>query len=65
MGLIEGGGGPQGGVRLFGGSQNFAGPVLRHFKCIIGTLSSSPVDWHPFGANWIEGGVCVHGTSQD
>eukprot|EP00983_Pelagomonas_calceolata_P058611 1145566-Pelagomonas_calceolata.AAC.1 len=26
----------------------------------IGFLSSRPVDWHLFGANWMKGGFCVH-----
>jgi len=46
--------------RRGGGLQLFSGPFPRYFKYIIGILSSSPVDWHPFWANWVKGGVCRH-----
>ena len=36
--------------------QKFTGPLLRNFKFISGIFSSSPVDWHPFKANWVKGG---------
>ena len=46
-----------------GGSRDFwtpppkiTGSLLRNYKYIIGILSSSPVDWHPFRANWVKGG---------
>ena len=52
MGPIRGGGGvgvPRGGSELFGGGlQKLTGPLLRNFKYIVGILSSSPVDSHPF-----------------
>jgi hypothetical protein len=52
MGPIRGGGGvgvPRGGSELFGGGlQKLTGPLLGNFKYIIGILSSSPVNWHPF-----------------
>ena len=52
---------PRGGSELFwGGLQDFSGPLLRNFKYIVGILSSSPVDSHPFWANWVKGGVCGH-----
>jgi len=34
-------------------------------KYIIGILSSSPVDWHPFCANRIIWGGCVHAHKSD
>jgi len=39
-----------------GRSKNF----LRNFKYIRGILISLPIDWHPFWANWVKGGVCGH-----
>ena len=58
----EGGGvGPPGGVQVLGGgSPKSPGPFLRNFKYIVGILSSSPVDLHPFRAIWVKGGVCGH-----
>jgi len=48
MGPI-GGGGVRGGSEFFGPPlEKFTGPLLRNLKYIIGILSSSPVDWHPF-----------------
>ena len=53
-------GGSGGGPSFFGPPlQNFTGPLLRNIKYISGILSSSPVDWHPFRANWIKGGGSV------
>jgi len=50
-----------GGPEFFGPPlQKFTGSLLRKFKYIIGILSSKPVDWHPFWAYWIKGGVCGH-----
>jgi hypothetical protein len=46
MGPIRDKGG--GGSELFWGGPKHFWPLLRHFNCIIGILSSSPVDWHPF-----------------
>jgi len=49
MGPIGGGGGGRGGPEFFGPPlQKFTGSLLRKFKYIIGILSSTPVDWHPF-----------------
>jgi len=55
------GGGWSGGVQSYldPPSKNL-GSLLRNFKYIIGILSSSPVDWDPFWANWVKGGVCGH-----
>ena len=39
---------------------NILGHSLRNFKYTIGILNLSPVDWHPFWANWVKGGVCGH-----
>ena len=52
-----------------GGLQFFSGAFSRNLKHIVGILSSSPVDWHPFGANWVRGGGCgtcpkVRGTDR-
>ena len=55
MGPI-GGRGSGGGSEFFGPPlQKFTGPLLRNFKYIIGIFGSSPVNWHPFGANWVVG----------
>ena len=35
-------------IFFWGGLQFFSGPLPRNFKHIIGSLSSIPVDWHPF-----------------
>ena len=57
MGQI-GGGGVWGVSEFFGPPlQKFSGPLPRNFKYIVGILSSSPVDWHPFWANWSGGGL--------
>jgi len=40
--------------------QNSTWPLLRNTKFIVGILSSSPVDWHPFWENWVKGRVCGH-----
>ena len=40
--------------------QKFTGPLLQNYGNISGILSSSPVGWHPFEANWVKGGVCGH-----
>jgi len=40
--------------------QNFVGPLSRNYKDISGIFSLSPVDWHPFCASWVKGGVCVY-----
>ena len=45
---------------LGGDLQFYSGPLPRMFKHIIGILSSSPVDCHPFRANWEKRGVCGH-----
>jgi hypothetical protein len=47
MGPIGGEGG-LGGGQSFSDPQKFTGPLLRNCKHIIGILSSSPVDRHPF-----------------
>ena len=39
---------------------NILGHSLRNFKYTIGILNLSPVDWHPFWANWVKGVVCGH-----
>eukprot|EP00983_Pelagomonas_calceolata_P020424 644173-Pelagomonas_calceolata.AAC.2 len=55
-------GGRRGGGDFWGPPlQNFSRPVLHDCKHIIGFLSSSPVDWHPFAANWAKGRGCLHG----
>ena len=59
-----GGGGGLGGSRVTP-LQSFTGSLLRNFKYIIGIISSSPVDWHPFGATWVKGGVCGHVQKSD
>jgi hypothetical protein len=48
--IREGGGGgvPRYGYNFGGGSPVFSGPLPRNSKHIIGILSSSPVNWHPF-----------------
>jgi hypothetical protein len=57
MSRIGGGWVGPGGSKFFGPFlQKFTGSLLRNFKYIIGILSSSPVDWHPFWANWVKGG---------
>eukprot|EP00983_Pelagomonas_calceolata_P052004 1142655-Pelagomonas_calceolata.AAC.1 len=65
MSPIRGGGGQWvvGGGSTFLGPplQNFSGSLLQDFKYIIGFLSSRTVDWHPLSANWVKGGVWVHG----
>jgi len=51
MDPIRGGGGGSPDVVIVfsgGGLQFFSGPLPRKFKHIIGILSLSPVDWHPF-----------------
>ena len=49
-----------GGSEFFGPPlQNFPGPLFGIIN-ISEILSSSPVNWHPFCANWVKGGVCVH-----
>ena len=49
MSRIGGGWVGPGGSKFFGPFlQKFTGSLLRNFKYIIGILSSSPVDWHPF-----------------
>ena len=57
-----------GGASFFGGVsgglQKFSGPLLRNFKYIVGILSSSPVDSHPFWANWVKGGSVDMSKSQ-
>ena len=62
MGPIGGGEGGEG-----GGAQSFLDPpsknlrsLLRNFKYIIWIPSSSSVDWDPFWAIWVKGGVCGH-----
>jgi len=47
-GPIRGGGGGGGSEFFRGGLQKFTGPFLGNLKYIIGMLSSSPVNWHPF-----------------
>jgi len=47
-------------VFFWGGLQLFIGPIPRILNYIIIILSSSPVDCHPFSANWVKGGVCGH-----
>ena len=60
MGPIEGGGVVRGGPEFFGPPlKRFTGPLIGNFKYIIGILGSSPVDWHPFWANWVKGGGSV------
>jgi len=62
MGRIGEGGGevvPRQVFSFAGGLQFFSGAFSRNFKHIVGILSSSPVDWHPFGANWVGGGGSV------
>jgi len=60
MSRIGGGGGPGGSNVFWTPPPKFTGPLLRNFKYIIGILSSNPVDWHPFWANWVKRGVCGH-----
>ena len=61
----EGGGVLQGGSEFFkGGLQNFSGPLLQNLKYTVGILSLSPVDWHPFRANWVKGGSMDMSKSQ-
>jgi len=52
------GGGP-GGVQSFlvPPPQKVTGSLLRNCNYIFGILSSNPVDWHPFRANWVGGGL--------
>ena len=52
--------GPIGGGGVWGESENFGHPPPKNywatftkFKYIVGNLSSSPIDWHPFWANWV------------
>eukprot|EP00983_Pelagomonas_calceolata_P083506 1156178-Pelagomonas_calceolata.AAC.2 len=49
---------------VVGGRSTFLGtppgPLLQNSKHFIGFLSSRTGDWHPFSANWVKGGVCVH-----
>jgi hypothetical protein len=65
----EGGGGVGGGrgrSDFFGPPlQKITGPLLRNFEYVIGIFSSSPVDWHPFRANWVKGGDCGHGLKSE
>jgi len=43
------GGGPPVGFKFWeGGLQFFSGPLPGNLIHIVGTFSSSPVDWHPF-----------------
>ena len=54
-------GGGLGGAEFFGPPlQRFTGPLLQNLEYISGMFSSSPVDWHPFIANWVKGGGCGH-----
>ena len=39
--------------------QKFPGTLIRNLNYISAILSSSPVDWHPFWANWVKGGGSV------
>ena len=55
MSRIEGWGGVRGGPEFLGPPlQKVTGPLLRNFEYIIGILSLSPVDWHPYWANWVK-----------
>ena len=58
---IGGGGVVRGGPEFFGPPlQKFTGSLLQKFQYINEILGSSPVNWHPFWANWVKEGVCGH-----
>ena len=50
------GGGSQGGSKFGGKSPKTSWDTSTEIKYIVGILSSSSVDLHPFKANWVEGG---------
>jgi len=61
IGIYMGRIGEGGGFSFFaGGLQFFSAAILRNCKYVVGILSSSLVDWHPFWAIRLRGGVCGH-----